>query len=85
MTSLTIELPEDQKAALAAKARACGLSPEEYARQVLLQHDLAPEWLRKSWETAKEIGIDGLSAEDIDAEIAAARQARRETRPQPGA
>ena len=84
MTSLIIELPEDQKAALAAKAQARGLSPEEYARQVLRQ-DLAPEWLRKSWETAKETGVDRLSAEDIDAEIAAARKARRETRPRPGA
>jgi plasmid stability protein len=84
MTSLTIELPEDHKAALAAKAQARGLSPEEYAREVL-QHDLAPEWLRESWETAKETGVDHLSAEEIDAEIAAARQARRESRPQPGA
>jgi plasmid stability protein len=83
MTSLTIELPEDQKAALAAKAQAHGLSPEEYARQVL-QHDLAPDWLRKSWETAREAGLDQLSTEEIDAEIAAARKARRESRPQPG-
>ena len=40
MTSLTIELPEEHKAALAAKARAIGLSAEQYARQVLEQ-DLA--------------------------------------------
>ena len=39
MTSLTIELPDDQKTALAAKARAQGLSAEQYARQVL-EHDL---------------------------------------------
>jgi plasmid stability protein len=84
MTSLIIELPDEQKAALAAKAQAHGLSPEEYARQVL-QHDLAPEWLRKSWETARETGVDRLSPEDIDAEIAAARNARREIRPRPGA
>jgi plasmid stability protein len=84
MTSLTIELPDDQNAALAAKARARGLLPEEYAREVL-QQDLAPEWLRKSWQTAKETGVDHLSAEEIDAEIAAARKARRESRPQPGA
>lgn len=84
MTSLTIELPEDQKAALAARAQAYGLSPEEYARQVL-QHDLAPGWLRKSWETATESGVDRLSTEEIDAEIAEARKSRRESRPQPGA
>jgi plasmid stability protein len=83
MTSLTIELPEEQKAALAVKARAKGLSAEQYARQ-LLQDDLAPEWLRKSWNTAKEAGLDQLSAEEIDAEISAARKARRESRSQPG-
>jgi plasmid stability protein len=83
MTSLTIELPEEQKAALAVKARVKGLSAEQYARQ-LLQDDLAPEWLRKSWNTAKEAGLDQLSAEEIDAEISAARKARRESRSQPG-
>jgi plasmid stability protein len=74
MTSLTIELPEAQNVALAAKARAKGLSAEQYAREVL-EHDLAPEWLRKSWETSKQAGLDELSSEDIDAEIAAARKA----------
>ncbi len=83
MTSLTIELPDEQKAALAAKAQAHGLSAEEYARQVL-QHDLAPEWLQKSWENAKDAGLDRLSMEEIDAEIAAARKARHESRLQPG-
>ena len=82
MTSLTIELPEEQKAALAAKARAIGLSAEQYARQVL-EHDLAPEWLQKSWKTAKEAGLDQLSMEEIDTEIRAARKAWREARPQP--
>jgi hypothetical protein len=37
----------------------------------------APEWLRQSWETAKQAGLDRLSAEEIDAEIDAARKARR--------
>jgi plasmid stability protein len=83
MTVLTIELPEEQKALLAAKAQAKGLSAEEYARQVL-EHDLVPEWLRKSWETSKAIGLDQLSTEEIDAEIAAARKARREYQLQPG-
>jgi plasmid stability protein len=83
MTLLTIELPDEQKAALAAKAQAQGLSAEQYARQVL-EHDLAPEWLRKSWETSKAAGLDQLSAEEIDAEIAAARKTRRDVRLQPG-
>ena len=84
MTSLIIELPDDQKAALAAKAQARGLSPELYARQVL-EHDLAPEWLRQSWETAQQSGLDQLSDAEIDGEIAAARQERRVVRPHPGA
>jgi len=83
MTSLTIELPDEQKAALAAKAQAKGMSAEQYAQQVL-EHDLAPEWLRNSWATSKEAGLDQLSAEQIDVEIAAARKARHESRSQPG-
>ena len=74
--TLTIELPDEQKAALVLKARAQGLSAEQYASQVLLQ-DLAPEWLRRSWQSAKEAGLDQLSMEEIDAEIAAARKARQ--------
>jgi len=41
----------------------------------------APEWLQASWKSAKEQGLDQLSMEEIDAEIAAARKARRERRP----
>jgi hypothetical protein len=37
----------------------------------------APEWLRESWETARRLGLDQLSGEEIDAEIAAARKERR--------
>ena len=81
--NLTIDLPEDQTAALTAKAKAHGLSPEEYARQVL-QHDLAPDWLQESWRGSRASGLDQLSMEDIDAEIAAARKARRESPSQPG-
>ncbi len=83
MTVLTIEIPEEQKALLAAKAQAKGLSAEEYAQQVL-EHDLVPEWLCKSWQTSKDAGLDELSTEEIDAEIAAARKARREPRLQSG-
>jgi hypothetical protein len=82
--TLMIDLPDEQMSALTVKARARGLSAEEYASQVV-QHDLAPEWLQKSWKTAREAGLDQLSAEEIEAEIAAARQARHESRLQPGA
>lgn len=78
--TLVINLPDEETAALAAKAQAHGLSTEEYARQVL-ENDLAPQWLRESWESAKEAGLDQLSMEEIDTEIAAARKARREGQP----
>lgn len=83
MSWLTIELPEEQKAALAAKARARGLSAEQYAREVLEQN-LVPDWLYKSWATAREAGLDRLSAEEIDAEIQAARNARHRPGSQSG-
>ena len=73
--TLTIELPDDQKAALLARARVRGLSAEEYVRQIL-QQDLEPEWLRDSWRSAGQLGLDQLSMEEIDAEIAAARKDR---------
>ncbi len=82
--NLTIKLPDEDVQALKAKATARGVSAEEYALQVLEQ-DLAPEWLRKSWATAKDAGLDQLSMDEIDAEITAARRARREAKPQPGA
>lgn len=81
--TLTIDLPEDQNALLTAKARAHGLSKEQYIRRVL-EHDLAPEWLQKSWESSRKVGLDQLSMEEIDAEIAAARKVRRESRLEPG-
>jgi hypothetical protein len=84
MASLTIQLPEEQNAALAAKAQAKGLSAEQYV-QKLLELDLVPDWLQKSWNTSQQAGLDRLSAEEIDAEIAAARKERHRTRLQPGA
>jgi len=82
--NLTIKLPDEDLPALKARATARGVSAEQYALDVLEQ-DLAPEWLRKSWASAREAGLDQLSMDDIDAEIAAARRARREAKPQPGA
>jgi hypothetical protein len=78
MISVTIELPEEQSAALAAKAQAKGLSAEEYVRK-LLELDLVPDWLQESWSTSQQIGLDQLSPEEIDAEIAEARKKRRKT------
>lgn len=46
-------------------------SPEQDAEE-------APAWLKESWANAREVGLDSMSVEEIDAEIAAARQARRQ-------
>ena len=81
--TLTVTLTEEQTAALTAMARVKGLSLEEYARQVL-EKELAPEWLQESWESARQAGLDQLSMEEIDTEIAAARKERRESRMPPG-
>ena len=74
--NLTIQLPDENVPVLKTKATALGISAEQYALQVL-ERDLAPEWLRKSWESAKESGTDQLSMDEIDREIAAVRKARR--------
>jgi hypothetical protein len=81
--TLSVELSDRTAALLAAKASANGLSTEEYALLVI-QHDLAPEWLQQSWTSSEEAGLDRLSMDDLDAEIAAARAKRRESRLQPG-
>jgi prevent-host-death family protein len=36
-----------------------------------------PDWLEKSWDSAKRRGLDKLTMKEIDAEIAAARRDRR--------
>jgi hypothetical protein len=51
--TLTIELPKEQEAVLAAKAQAQGVSAEEYVRQVLA-HDLEAPPRRRVWETIAE-------------------------------
>jgi hypothetical protein len=75
--NLTIQLPEADVEALNAKATERGITAEQYVVQVL-ERDLAPVWLRQSWASAEEAGLDQLTAEEIDAEIAAARLARRQ-------
>ncbi len=36
-----------------------------------------PDWLEKSWDSAKRRGLDKLATKEIDAEIAASRYERR--------
>ena len=82
--NLTIELPDDETVALRDRAKAHGLTPEQYVRQ-LLERELAPEWLRRSWESARRNGTSSLSMEEIDAEIAAARKSRNAGHADPAA
>jgi plasmid stability protein len=48
--TLTIDLPAEQTAALTAKARAQGVSAEEYARQVLARDLQSSEPPRPIWD-----------------------------------
>jgi len=41
----------------------------------------APDWLKKSWASARQSGLDAMTMDEIDAEIAAVRLARRQPRP----
>ena len=82
--NLTIILPDSDVQALQSKAKARGVTAEQYALQVL-ERDLAPDWLRDSWSAAEEAGLDLLNMDEIEAEIAAARKARRTTNLQPDA
>lgn len=78
--NLTISLPDADVRALEIEAKAQGMSAEQYVLHVLEQ-DLAPDWLRKSWSSAEEAGLGQLSMEEIEAEISAARRARRSSGP----
>ena len=42
-----------------------------------------PDWLEKSWDTAKRRGLDKLSMHDIDAEVAAYRREKRARKAKP--
>ncbi len=44
----------------------------------------APEWLKSIQRDAKENGLDRLTEEEIDAEIAASRRERRDRDQHPG-
>ncbi len=43
----------------------------------------APDWLKDIQDHAKRLGLDNLTIDDIDAEIAAARRERRERQRHP--
>lgn len=72
-------LSPDEKAAIERLLGRAIADDEEISIRVIAIPS-APKWLRESWKSAKQQGVDKLSMEEIDAEIAAARKARYEHR-----
>jgi hypothetical protein len=68
------DLSRDQKLAIESLLGRSVAEDEAISIRTLAS---APEWLQQSWETAKREGLGRLSIEEIDAEIDAARKARR--------
>jgi hypothetical protein len=70
------DLSPDQKAAIEGLlGREVGDNEQISIRTVAQPH--APDWLEDSWQSAERQGVDQLSMEDIDAEIASARKEAR--------
>ena len=82
MTHKVKDLSPDQKTAIESLLGRSISENEEISIRTTASPSSAPEWLQASWESAKEQGLDQLSLEEIESEIAAARKARRERRPQ---
>ncbi len=61
--TLTIDLPDEQTAALTAKAQAHGVTAEEYARQVLAL-DLDSQPRQEIWDIIAE-NMKQVPAEDL--------------------
>lgn len=80
MTRKAKDLSPDQKLAIESLLGRSIAENEEITIRTTTSPSV-PEWLQTSWEGAAEQGLDRLSMEEIDAEIAAARKARRERQP----
>jgi hypothetical protein len=80
MTRKAKDLSPDQKLAIESLLGRAIAENEEITIRTTTSPS-APEWLQASWESAIERGLDRLSMEEIDAEIAAARTARSQRRP----
>jgi hypothetical protein len=79
MTHKAKDLSPNQKIAIESLLGRSIAENEEISIRATISPS-APEWIQESWKSAKEQGLDQLSTEEIDAEIAAARKARREGR-----
>jgi hypothetical protein len=80
MTVKAKDLSPDQKMAIESLLGRSIAENEEIIVRATISPSV-PDWLQVSWKSAQEQGLDRLSVEEIDAEIAAARTARREHRP----
>ncbi len=77
MTRKAKDLSPDQKLAIESLLGRSIAENEE----IIIRTTTAPptpEWLQASWKSAEDQGLDRLSMKEIDAEIAVAREARRE-------
>ncbi len=81
MTVKAKDLSPDQKMAIESLLGRSIAENEEIIIRATTTSPSVPEWLQASWKSAQEQGLDQLSMEEIDAEIVAARKARREHRP----
>jgi hypothetical protein len=80
MTHKAKDLSPDQKTAIESLLGRSIAENEEISIRTMTSSPV-PDWLQASWDSAKEQGLDRLSTDEIEAEIAAARKARRESRP----
>jgi hypothetical protein len=69
------ELSPDQKSAIESLLGR-SVSEDEQISIRAIKPDAAPEWLQTSWRKASEAGLDQLSIDEIDAEIATVRRQR---------
>ena len=76
MIHKTKDLSLAQKTAIESLLRR-SLADDEAISVRVLESGSAPQWLQQGWQSATRFGLDRLSMEDIDAEIDAARKARR--------
>lgn len=75
MIHRTKDLSSDEKAVLEGLLGR-SMSEDECISIRTAEAPYAPEWLQSSWASARESGVDRLSMEEIDAEIAAVRDQR---------
>ncbi len=71
----TKELSDDPKLAIESLLGRT-VREDEAIRLSAVRPEAAPPWLEASWESSKQLGLDALTMEEIDAEIDAARKAR---------